>query len=331
MKKSDTLESASAITMHTSRRNPRVEFSFEQQLMSLDDSDDVSALHELISLTWNIYGVSALFGFQYNDKTVLKLYGKRLREEIATSLPQENVAYNANISVETILMSDSMYLPPIKVDVFAKKIDQENSIEKCIYKGMFLSWKTANGSDTSNSIKLPLLLCRGIPTCMNAVHSTLSRMFDCLIIALRVKEDDLMWLLPIVMIPVNDEEYPKNTEEVRLEYVVPGVPKTDTIIVKLGSLDLVKILDVIIKDSGNNTRSIINLNIEHIKKLRKCLYAHTRKMNGLELGSCTLHRINLPVGAIMDNKMKIMDPEVMKRVLLYMTEKALSMLHALLF
>lgn len=69
----------------------------------------------MISLTWNIYGVSALFGFQYNDKTTLKLYGKRLREEIATNLSQENVSYNAHLSIIENTISDTTDLPLLKV------------------------------------------------------------------------------------------------------------------------------------------------------------------------------------------------------------------------
>lgn len=323
--------STSGTAFLTSQRKPRSEFKFSKETFDVDDSDNVYELEEIISLTWNIYGVSVLFGFRHNDKTVLKLYGKCLREEVAANLPQENVTYNANVSVtKNVLMPDFMCIPAIKVDVYAKKIDQEDSIEKSIYRGILFSWKTNSNSNSSNSIKLPLLLCRGTRSCMKVVHSTLSRMFDCLIIKLPIEEDDLIWLLPIIIIPMSKEEYPSENEEVRLEYTVPGLPVTDTITITLYSSDLVEILNVIIKNPHNET-SAINLTLEHVKKFRKCLRAHILKVAGLQLGLCTLHRINVSVGALMNNKMKISNPETMKRVLLYITEKASKMFHTILF
>lgn len=104
--------------------------------------------------------------------------------------------------------------------------------------------KTNDDLNASNSIKLPLLLCRGTRNCMNVVHSTFNRMFDCLIIALPIEQDDLMWLLPIIILPTREEEYPGDTEEVRLQYLVPRSPITDTITVKFSTLDLINILNV---------------------------------------------------------------------------------------
>ncbi|XP_047366982.1 centromere protein L-like [Vespa velutina] len=329
MESSSTLPGASRVTLQTPYRTPRLKFSLEQQLLTSNEESDTKTLKEIISLTWNIYGVSALFGFQYNDKTILKLYGKRLREEIATNLSQENVAYDAHLSIIENTISDTMRLPLLKVEVYAKKLDQENNVEKCIYIGFFLSLKTNNDLKAGNSVKLPLLLCRGTRTCMNVVHSTFNRMFDCLIIALPIEQDDLMWLLPIIILPTSEEKYPNDTEEVRLEYLVPGLSTTNTITAKFSTLDLIKILNAIMESQNNETQIVMNLTIEHIQRFRECLQVQMKKIAGLELGLCTLHRISLPRGTLMDNKMKIMDPEIMKRVLLYMTEKSLDMLHAL--
>ncbi|KAL2737651.1 centromere protein L-like [Vespula squamosa] len=335
MENSNTLPGTSRITLQTPYSTPRLKFSLER-LLTPDEESDTKTLEEIISLTWNIYGVSALFGFQYDNKTTLKLYGKRLREEIATNLSQENVAYDAHLSIAEDTISDILNLPLLKVyilsitvEVYAKKLDQEKNIEKCIYVGFFLSLKTNNELKAGNSIKLPLLLCRGTRTCMNVVHSTFNRMFDCLIIALPIEQDDLMWLLPIIILPTSEENYPNNTEEVRLEYLVPGLSSTNTITAKFSTVDLIKILNAIMENQDNETQIVVNLTIEHIQKFRKCLQIQMKQIAGLELGLCTLHRISLPKGTLMDNKMKIMDPEIMKRVLLYMTEKSLDMLHAL--
>ncbi|KAF7382948.1 hypothetical protein HZH66_013350 [Vespula vulgaris] len=328
MENTSTLPGTSRITVQTPYSTPRLKFCLEQSLTP-EEEGDIKTLDEIISLTWNIYGVSALFGFQYDDKTTLKLYGKRLREEIATNLSQENVAYDAHLSFIENTLSDIMNLPLLKVEVYAKKLDQEKNIEKCIYRGFFLSLKTNNDLKASNSVKLPLLLCRGTRTCMNVVHSTFNRMFDCLIIALPIEQDDLMWLLPIIILPTSEENYPNSTEEVRLEYIVPGLSSTNTITAKFSTLDLINILKAIMENQNNETQIVINLTIEHIQRFRKCLQVQMKKIAGLELGLCTLHRISLPRGTLMNNKMKIMHPEIMKRVLLYMTEKSVDMLHAL--
>lgn len=53
---------------------------------------------DLISQTWYIYAVSALFGFKRDDVS-LKLYSKKLREEIAKHLSSENLTYDVNFSI----------------------------------------------------------------------------------------------------------------------------------------------------------------------------------------------------------------------------------------
>lgn len=65
-------------------------------------------------------------------------------------------------------------------------------------------------------------------------------MFDCLIIALPVKEHDLNWLLPITI--MTNKEEPAVSGEVQMVYTVPELPVTDTITVKFQAADLRKIL-----------------------------------------------------------------------------------------
>jgi hypothetical protein len=50
-------------------------------------------------------------------------------------------------------------------------------------------------------------------------------------------------------------------------------------------------------------------------------------LGGLELGLCTLHRIDLPGITIMENRMKIVNVEIMNNVLLYLNEKAFDIFH----
>ena len=79
--------------------------------------------------------------------------------------------------------------------------------------------------------RLPLLLCRGTPNTMKAVHTTISKMFDCIFVSLPANSEDLSWLIPIILSPGNGSDNAKPDEEVRLEYIIPGLPKSETITV----------------------------------------------------------------------------------------------------
>lgn len=63
---------------------------------------------DLVGQTWNIYAVSALFGFQRDDVS-LKLYSKKLREEIAKHLSHEDLTYDANFSIMESITSQSSH------------------------------------------------------------------------------------------------------------------------------------------------------------------------------------------------------------------------------
>lgn len=64
-----------------------------------------------------MWSVSTLFNFTWDNERVLKLYGKRLREEIASILPHHDVAYEAKVTVEenNITKSNETDSPAIKV------------------------------------------------------------------------------------------------------------------------------------------------------------------------------------------------------------------------
>lgn len=72
---------------------------------------------ELLRQTWNIWGVTSLFGFQQDDEVVLKHYGKKLREEVSTIIPYENVKYDAKFEIlESFTQKPSPSDPsPVKV------------------------------------------------------------------------------------------------------------------------------------------------------------------------------------------------------------------------
>lgn len=65
-------------------------------------------------------------------------------------------------------------------------------------------------------------------------------MFDCSIIVLPVKECDLSWLVPIII--MTNKEEPVVSGEIQMVYTVPELPITDTITVKFQTGDLRKIL-----------------------------------------------------------------------------------------
>lgn len=79
---------------------------------------------------------------------------------------------------------------------------------------------------------------------MDAVHNIIGRMFDCLVIALPADENDLNWLIPIIIMATNKDEQPILSGEVQMEYTMPELPVTDTITVKFHVSDLRKILSV---------------------------------------------------------------------------------------
>ncbi|XP_076238271.1 uncharacterized protein LOC143181638 isoform X1 [Calliopsis andreniformis] len=343
----------------------REQFNIDIGPESAEQNESVEILKELLHQTWTIFGVSILFNF-YLDETHLKQYAKRLREEVAVMLTQEDVTYDAKFFIkENVTRPSPIDPPPLQIEVHAKKIANEETIEKCIYKGIFLSWGTTRNDLTiPNCVRLPLLLCRGTKSCMTSVHTVLSWMFDCMVAALPAVEDDLLWLIPIVIAPTNQGKHPKKTDVIRMEYKVPDFPDTDIIAVQFKIIDLVKILTVYvyklksykyilalmqnmehyyliiyctftltfrIMEDQSDASDEISFDLDHIEKFREILYAQMLETSNLQLGLCILNRINLPTVTIMENKMKVMKANTMNRVLSYLNEKALNTFHALNF
>ncbi|KOX70729.1 hypothetical protein WN51_02153 [Melipona quadrifasciata] len=322
------LPSTSSISHTITRTRTRQQFSLCASLAPEEETFD--ALEELLHKTWTIFGVSTLFNF-HQDEVYLKQYAKRLREEIAKNLSQEDVTYDTKFCVmENISLRPSpLDPPPIKIEVYSESNNNETNLKKCIYKGVLLSWRTTKNKLTTNSIRLPLLLCRGTVGAIRTVHNVLSHIFDCMIIALPVHEDDLIWLVPIIITPINKEKQTKRTDEIRMEYRIPELKNTDTITIKFLVLDLIKILTLIIEDQDDEANIEIAFNLEHIEKFRELLYSEILKVAGFELGLCTLYKIHLPTITIMENRMKVMNTDTMNRILLYLNEKALDTFHTL--
>ncbi|GAB1864382.1 alpha-1,2-Mannosidase [Camponotus japonicus] len=306
---------------------PRTPQMRERQRFNLsirpdNEENDVSGLEDLVGQTWNVYAVSALFGFQQDD-IHFKLYSKRLREEIASTLSHEDVTYDAKFSIMENIVPKPNHEnhPAIKIEVLAKNNDTEK--EKSLYQGILLSWDiTQSEQSRDNLIRLPLLLCRGTSTGIDAVHATIIRMFDCSIIVLPAKECDLSWLVPIII--MTNKEEPIVSGEIQMVYTVPELPITDTITVKFQTGDLRKILSAIITNQNDEN---IFLNREHVEIFFEVLHKQMLILGGLKLGLCTLHRINLPGITIMENRMKIVNVEIMNNVLLYLNEKARDIFH----
>ncbi|XP_076177704.1 uncharacterized protein LOC143151996 isoform X2 [Ptiloglossa arizonensis] len=284
---------------------------------------------ELLHKTWTIFGVSTLFNF-HQDEVHLKRYAKRLREEVAMSLSQEDVMYNAKLYIMTYveIRPSPIDPPPIKIEVYAKKYHSNESVEKCIYKGILLSWKTIDKElAMSNCMRLPLLLCHGTKSTMKIVHKTLGHMFDCIIIALNALEEDLVWLIPIVVSPTNEEEHPKRTDTISMEYKLTTSLDTDIIIIHFKISDLIRIVKMYAKDQNDEENVEISFDSNYVDKCREALHTQVLHTAGLQMGQCMLYKINLPTFTIMANKMKIRNMNVMNRVLLYLNKKALGICH----
>ncbi|XP_012527706.1 uncharacterized protein LOC105831827 [Monomorium pharaonis] len=316
---------ATSNVMYTPR-TPRMRQRERFNLSTRPEEDMNDGLEELVGQTWNIYAASALFGIQQDD-VHFKLYSKKLREEVATTLLREDVAYDAKFSImDNFISGPNTEDPVIKIEVIAKTNDREEAVEKSIYKGILLSWRiTQSESNIQNSIRLPLLLCRGTSSCMDAVHTIIGHMFDCLIVTLSANEDDLSWLLPIIIMATDKEDQPIVDGEVQIEYTVPELPVTDTIIIKFHTSDLRKILSVIVEDQDDRVN--VSLDYKHIELFYEVLHKQMLTLGGLQLGLCMLHRINLPGVTIMENRMKVINTDIMNNVLLYFSDKALDIFH----
>ncbi|KMQ86789.1 centromere protein l-like protein [Lasius niger] len=246
---------------------------FNLSTKPVDEVISVSGMEDLVGKTWNIYAVSVLFGLQQDD-IHFKLYSKRLREEIASTLSHEDVTYDAKFSmmedIVDIFPNHENY-PAIKIEVLATINDHEK--KKSLYQGILLSWGiTQPELNVKNLIRLPLLLCSA-------------------------KEHDLSWLIPIII--MTNKEEPAVSGEVKMVYTVPELPVTDTITVKFQSADLRKILLAIITNQKDDN---IFLDRNHIEIFFEVLHKQMLILGGLELGLCTLHRIDLPGITIMENR-----------------------------
>ncbi|XP_076382398.1 centromere protein L [Megalopta genalis] len=292
----------------------------------------IENLSELLHKTWTVYGVSTLFNF-HEDEVHLKQYSKRLREKVATTLTQENVAYKVKMFVmDHVTTRPSPMDPlPIKIEVYGKNLDHKDSTEKCIYTGILLSWNTSMSElTTPNSIRLPLLLCRGTKSSMVVIHALLSHMFDCMIIELSAQEEDLIWLIPIIITPTN-KKHSEHVGEIRMEYRIPGLPDKNNVTVKVKVSALIKILKVVMKDQIDTSNTEISFNLEHIERFRTLLYNQVLRIASIQLGLSILCKISLPSFSIRGNKIKLVKKETMNRVLLYLNQKAVNILHTLSF
>ncbi|XP_066595336.1 uncharacterized protein [Prorops nasuta] len=303
--------------------------SFSVPISSPDEDQITNILEVLSKHTWNIFGVSCLYGFETTE-VQLKLYAKKINEEISNTLKQEDVSYKAKISVlEDIASILSPVDPPgIMIEVSAKTIGREKDIVKTIYKGIMLSWKTTHSTvQTGNAVRLPLLLCSGSKSCINAVHNTINHLFDCMIIALPAKQDDLMWLTLIILVQ-NEEESSSKKSLIKLKYIVPELSPMDTITTKFDFAAIITMLNAVTDYEENDSTLEIVLNVYHIEKFFGCLHDQMMHTAGLQLGLCTLNRIDLPSASVMENKVKVLSLNTMHRVLLYFNEKAIAALHA---
>ncbi|XP_046744485.1 centromere protein L-like [Diprion similis] len=290
-----------------------------------DNMDD--ALLDLIKLTWNISAVSPLFGLDFKDDVRLKQYGKRLREEVASSLFKDNVSYEAKFTPLHNLVCSPSDPPAVKVEVHSKD-DEKNTEMKQIYLGIFLSWGPRNEVEAEN-VKLPILLNRGLQGVAHAVHSTLSQMFDCTITAMPASQEDLMWLTTIILNSevAESRKTRKAAEyELILEYTIPELPPSDLIKVKfpLKTMKTLwsKICPTHTSTTNTNEQVASVIDLSQVNRFFECLRIKMLKSASLELGYCLLEKISLPNFTIKSNKMKATDIDAIDRVLWFFQEKA---------
>ncbi|XP_011503073.1 PREDICTED: centromere protein L-like [Ceratosolen solmsi marchali] len=316
-----------ALTHAAGIRESRKFFSLVLGSPVTSGSDDDGSLEDLLTglqlflkKTWNIWGVSTMFNFNFDDDIKIKQYAKILREQVAHILSQEDVSYVATFKVLDIPKPNDSDHPVIMIKVQAQTMGKE-SRESCVYEGYFFSWRSGTTCEPSdNTGKLPLLLCRGTANTMRAVHSILGHMFDCLFVALPTNEEDLKWLLPI-LIRATEEEYKADSEtEAMLEYLVPYLPTSNSITVKFHIKKLIQLW----RSLWGKQDKILG---EEVEKFHEILHSQAREITGLQLELCLLNKIILPSITISANKMKVTSVNAMNTVLTYLNEKAMDALY----
>ncbi|XP_034934135.1 centromere protein L-like [Chelonus insularis] len=310
----------------------RQHFSFKPLPVIEDASDNdeppKDPLQELLKQTWDIHGVSPLFQFNYQSERHLKLYGKKLREEIASLLPKDDMKYSVKFEVDANIdpRPNATDPPAIKIQVFAENIEKET--QKCLYTGILVSWGSSLVElDNENTVKLPLLLCRGNKTAIRAVHMTLARMFDCVIIQLLATEEDLRWLAPIIL-NFNDNE--KDTKGLmKFEYKIPGLASSDDISFSWEISVLIKLWTAICENDMNDSFNGNDFTLPHVDRFYQILHKQILQDAGLQIGFSKLCKISLPYITIAENRMKASTSQVLNKVLLFFNEKATELLHLL--
>ncbi|XP_043484134.1 centromere protein L-like [Leptopilina heterotoma] len=317
----DTLGRTLISITTTSRRRTRQFFSFRE----IDQNEPIEydeSFEELVKKTWTLWGVSSLFNFQYDDEIKMKMYAKKLREEVARSILKENVSYTAKFTQLNNFgpKPSPKDAPAIRIDLFATL----GTVETCVYTGFLISWRTSTIELINHeSVSLPLLLCKGTQSTIGAVHSVLSRMFDCIVTPLPINEHDLKWLTAINLSALGSKGKSKDDLMI-FEYVVPRLSIADTINVKFTYRDLRKLWTNVCVGDEESEQTI---RIECVEKLFKITNRQMLELAGLNLGLCRLHKLSLPAFSIVGNRMKVMNAETLNNILLFLNEIALEVAH----
>ncbi|KAG8038934.1 hypothetical protein G9C98_003241 [Cotesia typhae] len=294
-----------------------------------DENDDgIDILQDLIKKTWYMWSISALFNFTWNNERILKLYGKRLREEIASMLPHHDVAYEAKFTVteNNTTQLNETNPPAIKVFDFLIIFMFNKLIlilSSCIYTGILTSWGPLIADlENEKSTNLPLLLCRGNKTAIRAVNKTLNIMFDCTIIPLTATEEDLQWLVPGILHSSKDNS---SKGQVKLEYKIPNTSITDSINVTCDVTALRDLWKAICDNADYENGSEVLL--EEVKKFHEILFGQALVGAGIQLGLLKLFRITFPTFKVMDNRINVKTTDVLHKILLYFNEKSVQILY----
>ena len=201
-----------------------------------------------------------------------------------------------------------------------------------IYTGIFVSWRTrVTESSCDESTRYPLLLCRAAKSSMIAVHTTICHMFDCIVVALPATEDELTWLVPILLDP-NMNENETESGEIRLEYRVPGLTDSSNIIVKFDHSALSKLWKAYVcffffffillvyfpvcvsvgshelefcrisDEHDDENEADVTVSVERVSMFHKAIKTQMLEVSGLQLGFFVLYKISLPYFTMTDNR-----------------------------
>lgn len=186
----------------------------------------------IVDNPWNVYSVSKLHNYDPSELN-LKLYAKKIRENVAGVMTSTNKSYDqikSKITLEkdfpeTVFDEKAMHIKVTSVAV----LEGGKKNEKIIYDGYILSRGQINYQEQLS--QLPVLICKkGSEKITACVHDILQKLFDCVIVKYIFDQRDLQWLF---VISVDLEDRFTDSGNIELNFTVPQLTTKNTFSIEI--------------------------------------------------------------------------------------------------